>query len=123
MIRQTLGLAMAATILTALAGCAAQSATGPHIASTPGAYIFGSCPQKPAWPEAALREKRQGAVGLAFLVDADDSVLDAKVKSSSGHPDLDETARVALSKCKFKAATRNGSPVREWVDVRYHWMH
>jgi TonB family protein len=90
---------------------------------TKAAIVFGSCPQKPAWPEAALQEKRDGSVVLVFEIDADNIVLDAKVKRSSGHPDLDEAARAGLAKCAFRAATRNGSPVRDWAQVTYKWKH
>lgn len=109
------------TIVFALAGSMSSSAALADSAATPASIIFGSCPQKPVWPEAALQEKRQGAVVLAFEVDADNSVLDAKVTGSSGSPDLDEAARAGLAKCKFKAATQNGAPVRGWAKLTYKW--
>lgn len=90
--------------------------------STPARAVFGSCPQKPVWPEAAQREQRSGNVSLAFLVDADDTLLESKVRGSSGHADLDEAAREGISKCKFKAATVAGKPVRAWMDLRYNWV-
>lgn len=108
-------------LFTLLAPFAAAAATAP--AATKASIVFGSCPQKPVWPEAAKQEKRQGAVVLVFQVDADNSVLDAQVKGSSGHPDLDEAARAGLAKCKFKAATRDGTPVRDWAQVTYRWTH
>ncbi|KQQ97584.1 energy transducer TonB [Massilia sp. Leaf139] len=83
--------------------------------------VFGSCPQKPAWPEAARREKREGTVALAFEIDADNTVRDAQIRRSSGHPDLDEAARAGLAACKFRAATRDGRPVRGWAEVKYVW--
>jgi len=68
-------------LLAPLAACATQSTASPEGAATPLAtkatIVFGSCPQKPVWPAAALQEKRQGAVVLAFQVDVDDTVLDA----------------------------------------------
>ncbi|MFC0253838.1 energy transducer TonB [Massilia consociata] len=121
MMRRLSSLSLMPTILATFAGCMAPSVALADNAATPAAIVFGSCPQKPAWPEAALQEKRQGAVVLAFEVDADSSVLEAKVKRSSGHPDLDEAARVGLAKCRFKAATQNGSPVRGWAELTYRW--
>lgn len=112
-------------LLVPLAASAAPSTASSDLAAAPiatkAAIVFGSCPQKPVWPEAALQEKRQGAVVLVFEVDADNSVLDAKVKHSSGHPDLDEAARTGLAKCKFKAATQHGVPVRAWAQLTYTW--
>lgn len=132
MLHRTLSLAMLPMILATLAGCAGPS-TGQaniavvpataqaNVAPVPGSIIFGSCAQKPVYPEAALREKRQGALVLAFHIDADSTLLEAKVKQSSGHADLDEAARIGLAKCKFRAATENGSPVRDWAEVKYVW--
>lgn len=119
--RRILSFASLPSIVLALAGCMSSSAALADSPATPASIIFGSCPQKPVWPEAALQEKRQGAVVLAFEVDADNSVLDAKVTASSGHPDLDEAARAGLAKCKFKAATQNGAPVRGWAKLTYKW--
>lgn len=113
------------TIVLALAagmGSSAARADSPATPPTkPASIVFGSCPQKPAWPEAALQEKRQGAVALAFEVDADNTVLDSRVTGSSGHPDLDEAARAGLAKCRFKAATQDGAPVRGWAKLTYKW--
>jgi len=129
MTRRLSGLPLLFAMLAPLAACASPStaqsdgaaaqAAGP--AASKASIVFGSCPQKPVWPEAAKREGRQGAVVLAFQVDADNTVLDAQVKGSSGHPDLDEAARAGLAKCKFKAATQNGDPVRDWAQVTYRW--
>lgn len=132
MVRTNLSLAMLPMILATLAGCAGPS-TGKtdiaavpatekaNVAAVPASIIFGSCAQKPVYPEAALREKREGTVALTFLIDADSTELDAKVKKSSGHADLDDAARVGLAKCKFRAATQNGMPVRDWAAVQYVW--
>ena len=115
-------LALLSAIVATAAGCAAPTAPT-AIAATPASAVFGSCPQKPNYPEAAKRENRQGTVALSFLVDADHSVLESKVKRSSGHADLDEAARAGLAKCKFKAATRDGKSVREWAEITYVWAN
>ena len=121
MLNRSISRAILPAIFATLGGCASAPPAQAEVAVTPAAIIFGSCPQKPVWPEAAKQEKRQGAVVLAFHVDADASVLDANVKRSSGHADLDEAARVRLSKCKFKPATRDGVPVRGWTELTYRW--
>lgn len=35
--------------------------------------------------------------------------------------DLDEAARTGLARCKFKAATQDGIPVRGWAKLTYKW--
>lgn len=121
MMRSVLSLAMVPVVLATLAGCAAPTTAPSSHAVTPAAVIYGSCPQRPVWPEAAKLEKRQGKVGLAFYIDADSTVLESKVKHSSGHADLDEAGRVGIAKCKFKAATQNGIPGRGWAELDYMW--
>lgn len=128
MLQRTFSLAMLPMILATLSGCAGQSvepakvaAAPAEVVTIPAGLIFDSC-AKPVYPEAARHEKRHGEAVLAFQIDADGTMLDVKVKRSSGHADLDEAARVGLSKCKFRAATQNGSPVRDWAVVRYHWV-
>jgi TonB family protein len=118
MMRRSLCLALLPVIL---AGCAAPTTVQSSNAVTPAAVIFGSCPQKPVWPEAAKQEKRLGKVVLAFHIDADSTVLESKVKHSSGHADLDEAGRIGIAKCKFRAATQDGNPVRGWAELTYVW--
>lgn len=128
MVHRTVSLALLPMILATLAGCTAPSMVQPNVAAVPAAItvpaaiIFGTCPQKPVYPEAARREKRDGNVALAFHVNADNTLLDAKVTHSSGHADLDEAARIGLAKCQFRAPTQDGNPVPGWVPVKYRWV-
>lgn len=121
MTRSFLNLAMLPVIFATLAGCASPTPVQPNMPATPAAIIFGSCPQKPVYPEAAKQEKRQGKVLLAFHIGADSTVLESKVKRSSGHADLDEAARVGLSKCKFRPSMQNGIAVLGWAESEYRW--
>jgi TonB family protein len=121
MIRASLSLAMLPLAFTTIAGCTAPATVKPSFAPTPAAVIFGTCPQRPVWPEAARQENRQGTVGLAFYISDDSAVLESRIKRSSGHADLDEAARVGIAKCKFKAATRNGKPIPGWAELDYVW--
>lgn len=135
MMHRSLRLAMLPAILASVAGCATAtaptasvdgaastaSATQSAAAPTQAAIVFGSCAQRPVYPEAAKRENRQGTVSVSFHIDADTTVLDSKVTRGSGHADLDEAARVGLAKCKFTAATQDGRPIRGWATVQYVW--
>ncbi len=81
---------------------------------------FASC-AKPMYPAAALAAKREGTVTLAYHVGADGKVIDSKVKKSSGHADLDDSARAAISKCTFQPGTKHGKPVKSWMNMQYVW--
>src|SRR5687768_3149160 len=118
MLLKTLRLLVPAGV-ACIAGLTPVSLASAAVAPTPAAIVFGSCPQKPVWPAAALEENRQGAVRLAFHIDTDNAVIESKIITSSGHADLDEAARVGLAKCKFRAATQDGAPVREWAELTY----
>ncbi len=71
---------------------------------------------KPDYPADAKREKRQGSVMLAVMVNADGSVGDVRVKQPLS-PKLDASAVKAMKQWRFKPATRNGKPVPVETDV------
>ena len=86
----------------------------------PARADFDSC-AKPVWPAASLKAQHTGKVTLAFEIGVDGKVVDSKVKQSSGHPELDQAAREGISLCRFRPATRNGKPVKQWMDMQYVW--
>jgi protein TonB len=75
----------------------------------------------PQYPPAARRAEESGAVVLKFLIEADGSVMESLVESSSGFERLDEAARAALALCRFKPGTTDGRPERSWARIRYVW--
>jgi TonB family protein len=81
---------------------------------------FASC-AKPIYPKPDLRAGHQGAVTLDFRIATDGSVTESKVGQSSGFPGLDEAARLAIEKCQFKPAMKDGQPVDAWTKVKYVW--
>jgi bla regulator protein BlaR1 len=86
-----------------------------------GALVqFNSC-AKPKYPQADLDASHQGTVTLDFLVGAQGTVSDSRVKRSSGHTTLDEAAHAALRECRFKPALDHGRPVASWTQVQYVW--
>jgi bla regulator protein BlaR1 len=110
-----------------LVGCAQTGGVGQAPGESASAGLnqralldFNSCP-KPVYPAEALARKARGTVDLAFLVGVDGSVRDSAVRSSSGDASLDETARVALTKCSFSPAIANGKAVEKWESVKYVW--
>ncbi len=79
-----------------------------------------SC-EKPEYPSASRRLEEEGTVVLRFLIDVDGRVLDSRVEKSSGFERLDQAARMALGKCKFKPGTVEGKPEQSWASLKYTW--
>ena len=79
-----------------------------------------SCSQ-PEYPSASRRLEETGTVILKFLIDLDGKVVQSDVESSSGHQRLDEAARDALSRCRFKPGTVDGKPEQSWARLKYIW--
>ncbi|MFN4328810.1 MAG: energy transducer TonB [Limnobacter sp.] len=83
--------------------------------------VNASACRKPVYPAVSRREEEQGVVVLRFLVNAEGTVVQSEVKSSSGYARLDEAARQALSLCKFQPGTSDGKPVQGWAQLKYEW--
>jgi periplasmic protein TonB len=87
-----------------------------HVAvKTKGALITTSCPKPKKSAESDDLEET-GTVKLSFYVDTDGNVVDSKVIKSSGFSRLDETARQAISQCKFSPVTVDGVPEKTWIN-------
>jgi len=71
----------------------------------------------PHYPARARRMGRQGTVLLHALVTADGRTQDLKIVSSSGHKSLDQSAIKAVKNWAFASATKNGKPIKAWVEV------
>ena len=76
---------------------------------------------KPEYPSASRRLDESGTVVLRFLIDVDGRVLESKVETSSGFARLDEAARNALGRCRFKAGSVDGKPEQSWASIKYKW--
>jgi protein TonB len=70
----------------------------------------------PAYPSASRRRGEEGTVLLELLVLADGSVTDVRVKKSSGHPRLDQSAMNAVKRWRYTPATRGG------VAIEYRYL-
>jgi protein TonB len=75
----------------------------------------------PEYPAKAIRLGQSGTVTLALLVGADGKVTSSRIQHSSGYPELDKAAVNALSLCKFKPATNNGTPEAGWAQIAFDW--
>lgn len=76
---------------------------------------------RPDYPRRAARMGESGTVTLALLVGADGRVSGSRIQSSSGSPELDKAAVLALSMCKFKPATTGGVAEPGWAQIAYVW--
>jgi protein TonB len=76
---------------------------------------------KPVYPTMSRRLNEAGVVTLLMLIDVNGRVVDARVKSSSGYPRLDQAARETVISCHFKPATVDGRPNAAWSFIRYQF--
>jgi periplasmic protein TonB len=73
------------------------------------------------YPEGARREGIEGTVLLSIVVDIDGRVTSAKVLSGPGHG-LNEAARDAIGKFRFKPAIKSGQPVSTEMKYKYSFF-
>jgi len=93
----------------------------PHVPVRTAPVVDAAACDKPPYPAASLRAQETGIVLLSFLIDVDGKVLESRVERSSGHRRLDEAAKSGLGLCKFRPATVDGKPIRDWGRIEYEW--
>lgn len=72
---------------------------------------------QPSYPSSKIRMEQEGRVTVRILVGANGRVLQLQ---PVGNPDADflaATRRQALSKWRFKPATRDGVPIEAWREI------
>jgi len=74
---------------------------------------------RPVYPQSSLRNNEQGRVVLSYLIGLDGAVLDGKIARSSGFPDLDRAAYVALAKCLYRMP--DGATEPRWMSATHIW--
>jgi protein TonB len=76
---------------------------------------------QPAYPASELRAQRDGAVRIRVLIGVDGRVKAAESLSATSEAFFEATRRQALSKWRFKPATRGGVPQESWMamNVRF----
>jgi protein TonB len=72
---------------------------------------------RPKYPDIARDSRVEGEVVLLVYIDERGDVRKAEVQSSPGLPALDEAAKEAAFKCKFKPAEQQGVPVGVWYSL------
>lgn len=76
---------------------------------------------QPAYPSTELRAQRDGFVQIKVLIGVDGRVKAAQSVSATSDAFFEATRRQALSKWRFKPATRGGIPEESWktLSVRF----
>jgi protein TonB len=76
------------------------------------------------YPSRALREEREGTTGFRVTVGPDGRVTDRQITSSSGSPDLDQTACEKIrQRARFTPATDGeGNPTSGTYSNRVRWV-
>lgn len=72
---------------------------------------------RPKYPDIARDSKVEGDVTLLVYIDGSGNVRNAVVQASPGLPALEEAAKKAAMKCKFKPAKQQGIPVGVWYNI------
>jgi protein TonB len=91
----------------------------------PGVFTIGSdvvppncdfCPD-PGYPPQMRAQRVEGVGELATTIGKTGRVGGVRITKSAGHPLLDQSTVVAVSKWRFRPATRDGSPIRVYMLV------
>jgi protein TonB len=95
------------------------AATAATAGEVPAAFDSKNC--RAEYPKASLINEETGVTSMSFLVSADGAVVESKLDKSSGSKNLDKAAMKAVSACKFKPGSKDGSPSQTWAKVDYAW--
>jgi len=72
---------------------------------------------RPKYPDIARDSRVEGDVALLVYIDESGNVRNAVVQTSPGLPALEEAAKKAAMKCKFRPAEQQGVPVGVWYNI------
>lgn len=78
---------------------------------------YASSNHKPEYPAMSRRFNEQGTVVLKVLVTEEGTANMVELKTSSGYPLLDESARSAVMQWRFNPATIDGKPTSEFYSL------
>jgi protein TonB len=96
----------------------ASRATG---AVVPPGLLDGVRNAQPEYPSASRLRGEQGVVALVLKVSADGHVTGVEIGRTSGFPQLDEAARKAAQRWRFRPASRDGVPVEGTIRTQVHF--
>lgn len=73
----------------------------------------------PQYPSGLLKKGIGGKVVVTCVIDAKGAIISTRIKQSSGQPELDKAALQAVSRWKFKPATRGGKPFQATCNIPF----
>ncbi len=100
--------------IVSILGCGKQTPQVPVIAPTPLAAIDTP---KPDYPIEIACANVGGTALFSVMVGLEGKPVEVKLLGSSGQPKLDAAAEKAVRTWVFEAATRNGQPVMQGIQV------
>ena len=122
--QQQLALQAAATRQAALGPAAPPDVPGGSKAVgavSPPAPLEGARNPEPEYPFASRLRGDQGVVRVRLGVSAAGEVTEVEVIATSGHPALDDSARRAVQRWRFRPAMRDGVPVPGSIRTAVHF--
>jgi protein TonB len=96
---------------------AAPASPAPPAKTSVSVASYAASNRKPPYPRLSRLNDEQGTVVLRVLVKADGTAGNVEIKTSSGYPLLDESARTTVQTWRFNPATVDGKPISEWYQV------
>ena len=90
-------------------------------AVTPPGLMEGIRNPEPEYPAASQRRGEQGVVTLLLRISETGSVQEVEVVHGSGYAVLDESAKRAVRRWRFRPATRDGTPIPGSIRTAIHF--
>lgn len=106
-----------ATAVPATPAVPAPAAPAPPAKTSVSVATYAASNRKPPYPRLSRVNDEQGTVVLRVLVKADGTAGNVEIRTSSGYPLLDESARTTVQTWRFNPATADGKPIAEWYQL------
>ncbi|MBD0271408.1 MAG: energy transducer TonB, partial [Acetobacteraceae bacterium] len=90
-------------------------------AVSPPGLLDGVRNPEPDYPFASRQRGDEGVVTVRLGISAAGEVTEVEVIATSGHPALDEAARRAAQRWRFRPATRDGVPIPGSIRTAVHF--
>ncbi|MDR1075609.1 MAG: energy transducer TonB [Xanthomonadaceae bacterium] len=102
--------------ILALSGCG-KSSSQPEVAAIPPTEVMAVDTPKPDYPLTEACAGNGGEVLLSVVVGPEGRPASVSLLRSSGFPALDQAALDKIPAWEFRAATRNGQPIPQTIQV------
>lgn len=79
------------------------------------------CDPRKYYPQSGIQNSWTGTTVLSFTIATDGSIKNLSVKSSSGHPELDEGAVRCASSWQYKPAVQHNTPIEVPWTANIKW--